>query len=89
MSQCSPPNLKNKNTRVITQIGKKEYLLEGTSDWVKFGCQFDVNFITSANLDGGPFLLVGDNFLGKGVIRSIQHIDSNQDNYIILKILLY
>lgn len=89
MSQCSQPNLKSKNTRVITQISEKEYLLEGTSDWVKFGCQFDVSFITSANLENGPFLLVGDNFLGKGVISSIQHINKNQDGYVILKIKLH
>lgn len=89
MSHCVQPNLLSKNTRVITQVSEKEYLLEGTSDWVKFGCQFDTSFITSANLEGGPFLLVGDNFLGKGKISSIQHIDNNQDGYVILKITLY
>lgn len=89
MSQCSQPNLKNKNTRVITQIGEKEYLLEGTSDWVQLGCQFDTSFITSAKLEGGPFLLVGDSFLGKGSISSIQHINHDQDGYVILKIKLY
>jgi len=87
MSQCLQS--KNKNKRIITQIGEYEYLVEGESDWAKFGCQSDISVITSANLDGGPFLLVGDSFLGKGRISSIQNIDSGRDGYIIIKVTLY
>jgi hypothetical protein len=87
MSQCLQS--RNKNKRIITQIGEHEYLVEGESDWAKFGCQCDISVITSANLDGGPFLLVGDSFLGKGRISSIQNIDSERDGYIILKVALY
>ena len=87
MSQCLQS--KNKNKRIITQIGEYEYLIEGASDWAKFGCQSDISIITSANLDGGPFLLVGDSFLGKGKISSIQNIDSGRDGYIIIKVTLY
>lgn len=86
MSRCVQSS---KNTRIITKIGEKEYLIEGYSDWIKFGCQFDSSFITSAQLDNGPFLLVGDSFLGKGHISAIQNIDSEQDNYFILKVKLY
>ena len=78
-----------KNQRIITQIGQYEYLIEGEADWARFGCQSDISTITSANLDGGPFLLVGDSFLGKGKISSIQNIDSHKDGYIILKIALF
>ena len=85
MSQC----LRSKNKRIITQIGEHEYLVEGESDWAKFGCQSDISIITSANLDGGPFLLVGDSFLGKGRISAIQNIDSERDGYIIIKVTLY
>ncbi len=85
MSQCVRSN-KGKNTRIITQIGEKEYLVEGQCDWVKFGCQFDESFITSANVQGGPFLLVGDSFLGKGRICNIQNIVCDKQDYIILKI---
>lgn len=88
MSQCVRPN-KGKNTRIITQISEKEYLIEGQSDWARFGCQFDQSVITSANLDGGPFLLVGDSFLGKGNISAIQNINSDKEGYIIIKITLY
>lgn len=80
MSQCL--RSKGKNTRTITQINDKEYLIEGETDWIRLGCQFDLSFITSANIDGGPFLLVGDSFLGKGRITRIQQInlESNQNN---------
>lgn len=88
MSQCLQSK-DNKNKRIITQIGEYEYLIEGASDWAKFGCQSDISIITSANLDGGPFLLVGDSFLGKGRISSIQNIDSGRDGYIIIKVTLY
>lgn len=88
MSQCVRSN-KGKNTRIISQIGEKEYLIEGETDWVRFGCQFDPSFITSANLDGGPFLLVGDNFLGKGKIAAIQNINTDKEGYVIIKITLY
>lgn len=80
---------KQKNKRIITQIGEYEYLVEGESDWARFGCQSDTSVITSANLDGGPFLLVGDSFLGKGRISHIQNIDNDKDGYIIIKITLY
>lgn len=78
-----------KNTRIITQIGEKEYLLEGYSEWARFGCQYDTSHITSAQLDGGPFLLVGDSFLGKGNISYIQNIKQDRDDYFILKVTLY
>ena len=85
MSQC----LRSKNKRVITQIGENEYLVEGESDWARFGCQSDISIITSANLEGGPFLIVGDSFLGKGKISAIQNIDSGRDGYIIIKVTLF
>jgi hypothetical protein len=88
MSQCIRSN-KDKNKRIITQISEYEYLIEGQADWARFGCQSDISIITSANIDGGPFLLVGDNFLGKGTISSLQNIDSGKDGYLIVKITLF
>lgn len=88
MSQCVRSN-KGKNTRIISQIGEKEYLIEGETNWARFGCQFDPSVITSANLDGGPFLLVGDNFLGKGKIAAIQNINTDKEGYVIIKVTLY
>lgn len=88
MSHCVR-SCKGKNQRIISQVGEKEYLIEGEADWARFGCQFDSSYITSAQLEGGPFLLVGDSFLGEGRISAIQNIKNNQDNYFILKVTLY
>lgn len=88
MGQCVRSS-KNKNKIVITQIGEKEYLLETKSSWAKFGCQFDPSFITSAKLENGPYLMVNDSFLGEGKISSIQNIDSENKEHIILKITVY
>ena len=88
MSQCVRSN-KEKNQRIITQIGEKEYLLESKSSWAKFGCQCDPSIITSAKLENGPFLIVNDSFLGEGKIASIQNIDTDKEGYIILKITIY
>lgn len=85
MSPCIRSN-KGKNTRIITQISENEYLVEGESSWARFGCQYDPSIITSANLDGGPHLLVNDSFLGKGRINRIQNIETEKDDYFVLKI---
>jgi hypothetical protein len=85
MSPCIRSN-KGKNTRIITQISEDEYFIEGESDWIKFGCQFDPSFVTSANLDGGLYLLVNDSFLGKGKITHIHNIETDRENYFLLKI---
>ncbi len=77
---------KGKNKRTITQISDKEYLVEGEADWIRFGCQFDSLFITSANIDNGPFLLVGDSFLGKGKITRIQNLSETKDRIFIIKV---
>lgn len=88
MSRCTLSD-KNKNTRIITQVGEKEYLMEVKSSWARFGCQFDPSIITSAKLENGTHLLVNDSFLGEGKIAAIQNIDSSKNDHIILKITLY
>lgn len=88
MSRCVRSS-KDKNIRIITQIGKDEYLIEGTSDWARFGCQSDPSIITSVHLEDGLFLLTGDSFLGKGTIATIQNIESDTEDYFIFKIRLH
>jgi hypothetical protein len=84
MSQCL--RSKEKNTRTITQINENEYLIEGKSDWARFGFEIDDNFLTFADLENGPFLHVGDNFLGKGRITLLQNIVTEKPGYITLKV---
>lgn len=85
MTQCAK---QSKNTVIITQISEKEYLIESKNDWVRLGCQTDLSMITSANIHNGPFLLVGDSFLGKGKIVSIYNLSEKTDNGILIKITL-
>jgi hypothetical protein len=80
---------KGKNTRTITQIGEKEYLVETKSNWARFGCQCDTSVITSAKLENGTHLMVNDSFLGEGKIATIQNIDTEKEGCIILKVSLY
>lgn len=89
MSQRIATGKVDDQVRTITKIGEKEYLLEGKSNWIKFGCQFDTSFITSAQLENGPHLLLGDSFLGEGTISNIENIETITKNYVILKITLY
>lgn len=89
MSQRTATGKSDKQIRTITKIGEKEYLLEGQSNWIKFGCQFDTSFITSAQLENGPHLLLGDSFLGEGIISNIENIETATANYVILKISLH
>lgn len=84
MSRCLQS--KEKNTRTITQINDNEYLIEGKSDWARFGFEIDEHSLTFASLENGPFLHVGDNFLGKGNIVCIQNIETEKEGYITLKV---
>lgn len=88
MSRCVRLD-KRYNKITISQISEKEFLLECNSKWARFGCQIDPSIITSAHLDNGPHLIVGDSFLGEGKIAFIQNIDNDKDGHIILKITLY
>lgn len=85
MSQCVQ---RSKNTIIITQINDKEFLIESKNEWVRFGCQTDLSMITSANIQNGPFLLVGDSFLGKGKILSIYNLSDKTDSGILIKVTL-
>jgi hypothetical protein len=87
MSQCLQS--KGKNTRTITKISEKEYLVETKSNWARFGCQCDTSVITSAKLENGTHLMINDSFLGEGKISAIQNIDTEKEDCIILKVSLY
>lgn len=72
-------------SKTVTQITQNEYIIEGEVDSVRFACEVDpiINYV---DIDGGPFLHVGRDFFGKGYITEIQYIDSNRDNYLIIKV---
>lgn len=74
-----------KRSKTVTQIDRNSYLIEGETDFARFGCEVDP-LITYVDIDGGPFLHVGKDFFGKGMITSIQNIDSGRNGYIIIKV---
>lgn len=74
--------------RIVTQIGNKEYILEGFSENTKICSEFDENFPYKIELEGGPLVHSGLDFFGKGIVKSLQLIDNNNPNYIMLKIIL-
>lgn len=78
--------VRSKFSRIITQINDNQFLIEGSVDKAKFGFQNDETQLTFADIEYGPFIHIGHDFFGKGLVRCIEKIESNQDGYIILKI---
>ena len=74
--------------RVVTQINDKEFILEGISKKTKICSEFDDGFPYHIDLEGGPFIHVGFDFFGKGKVKTLQLIDNDKPNYIMLKIIL-
>ena len=72
--------------RTITQVGDKEYIIEGTSGYGKLGFEVDPSVLTDLDFESGPFLHIGDSFLGLGKIVEINNIDSGKDDYLMVKI---
>ena len=77
---------RRKNTFVITSINSCEYLVEGDFD-IKLGCVIDP-IITYANIINGPFIQIGKDFLGKGLVSNIDIIENTKEN-ISVKVRLY
>ncbi len=78
---------KRKNSKIVTQIGYNEYLVEGTIDYLRLGFVTDP-IISYADIDGGPYLEVGKDFFGKGIIDQIELIDDSSKDYIMIKVIL-
>ena len=76
-----------KRSKTVTQIDRNSYLIEGETDYARFGCEVDP-IIMYVDIDGGSFLHVGKDFFGKGIITNIQHIDSGREGYIMIKVVI-
>lgn len=82
MTDC----VRSKLSRIVTQINDNEFLVEGSADFAKFGFQVDETNLNFADIQGGPFLHIGHDFFGKGLIKYIHKLHSDSDGYFILKI---
>lgn len=80
--------VRSKLSRIVTQINDDQYLIEGETDFARFGFQVNENYLNFADIQGGPFLHIGQDFFGKGHITQIEKVDSAKDGYIILKVTL-
>lgn len=74
--------------RVVTQISDNEFILEGHSKKTRICSEFDENFPYKIDLEGGPFIHTGLDFFGKGRVKSLQLIENDKPDYIMLKITL-
>lgn len=74
--------------RVVTQISDKQFILEGYSKKTKICSEFDENFPYKIELEGGPFIHTGLDFFGQGRVKSLQLIDNDKPDYIMLKIIM-
>lgn len=79
-------SVRSKLSRIVTPINDHQFLLEGEVDFARFGFQSDQHSLNFADLQGGPFVHIGQDFFGKGIIDHIEKIDSGKEEYIILKI---
>lgn len=80
--------VRSKLSRIVTPINDTQFLVEGEIDFARFGFQADEVSLNFADIDGGPFLHIGQDFFGKGTISHIEKIDSDREGYIILKVTL-
>lgn len=82
MTNC----VRSNNSRIVTQINEKQFLVEGEIDFARLGFEFDETSLNFVDIDNGPFLQIGKDFFGKGNICNIETIDSDRKDYIIVKI---
>lgn len=81
-------SVRSKLSRIVTPINDYQFLIEGEADFARFGYQSDEYSLNFADIQGGPFVHIGQDFFGKGVIDHIEKIDSGREEYIVLKITL-
>lgn len=81
-------SVRSKNSRIVTQVNTDEFLIEGEIEYARFGCENNEMFLTFADIHGGPFLHIGHDFFGKGKIKSIEKLDTEKEDYLILRVVL-
>lgn len=83
-------NIKSRYGRkiTVTQINDNQFIVEGNTSFLRVGFEIDPSNPTYADFDGGPFLHIGYDFFGKGRVTGIQIIDSDQEDYAIIKVTL-
>jgi len=67
------------------QINDHQFLIEGHITKTKIGgeSEYAISYIDIAN---GPYLHIGRDFLGRGKIQTIQIVDTESYDYIMIKV---
>jgi hypothetical protein len=78
---------KREKQLTFTSINDSQFIIEGYYNKVKIGgeSEYAISYI---DFHDGPLFHIGNDFLGRGKIIDIQTIDSQKENYIIVKISL-
>jgi hypothetical protein len=77
----------NNKQITVTQIKDNQFLVEGRYDTMKMVGENEY-CISYIDIEDGPFLHVGKDFLGMGTILRLEPIDSSRDNYMIIKVFI-
>jgi hypothetical protein len=72
--------------RTVTQINDNQFIVEGDAGYLRIGFEIDPSNPTYADFEGGPFLHIGYDFFGKGIVKEIQIIDSDKEDYAMVKV---
>ena len=77
----------NNKQITVTQIKDNQFLVEGEYDTMKMVGENEY-CIMYIDIEDGPFLHVGKDFLGMGTILRLEPIDSSKDNYMMIKVFI-
>lgn len=77
-------NQKN-NGFTVTPIKEDQFLVESNYKSLRIIGENEYS-ITSIDIEDGPILHIGKDFLGMGNISSLEIIDTEEENYIIIKV---
>lgn len=72
----------------VTTIKEDQFLIESNYTSLKITGENEYS-ITYIEIDGGPILHIGKDFLGMGTITRFEIIDTDIPNYIIIKVIVY
>lgn len=82
-SSCINPKKNNRFT--VTPIKEDQFLVESNYKSLRIIGEHEYS-ITYIDIEDGPILHIGKDFLGMGNISSLEIIDTEEENYIIIKV---
>lgn len=77
----------SKNKFLLTQVQDHQYIIESHSDKIKIVGENEYS-VSCIDIDNGPLIHLGKDFLGRGVVGSIELIDTNNSELFMVKVTL-